>query len=808
LAGPVFFWELVRSSRRRWHWWARGLFVALLFILLQAEFRDATSRSSTRAMASAASSFYQSLSVCQLLSVIILSPIYAAASMAEEKTQRTLPFLLSSQLSDREIVLGKHWLACLRVWEVLFAGLPFAAVCLWLGGIPPEILFADFLVAAAAAWATCAMAVLAAVWVRRLVDVLLLLFALQTAWYCLPLIQFFFGTFGVIVLHIPEFVLQMNAFRAIRSGQSPGTIVWWDFYGIPIVGMTVWGAACCMLAQHSLRLAWHRSQASAGSAMASARRFQWLARRTARRPVSSNPVLWRELCCRRPSRVDRIAWILGCLLTTGVLGWLVLDWQNVSASSRAGGLAGMPPAAFMAAILSVFFYMGVVTLPYLAATGATAFSEERETNQLELLLGSDLDHAEIVRAKAVRLFSLLIVMMLFPVLVTAALRGMWYVSVSTFLLMAFQCFAAGAFAVSLGLTIGIVCAKTSQAVVTTLSILLALWLGLPLIGALAGSDEFMALWSPPVHWLLMVETDNRISSTDPRQMQLRGMSALVSVVYAIASVALYVCSLPKLDPWQRLERIVWSGCGACTLLAVALLTLESVYRPRRYDLPNLWIATLVVVVQLGMISVPYAAVAGMAALASVRESLPFARRPLAEHDWSNLLAATRRALALRLAIVLGCLATFGATLALIRGASVVGLLVALVTGASFLTFVMTLGLFLVIRSRRAIRATVVFSTVGLALGSLGLFAVSSGAVTGQYPGTWLAFAGPSAQSVFLLVWESEEFRTPSFGPLSPDLRSIALYCSVCYLSGSAVLYWRISHRAILASLVGNTANLA
>src|SRR5262245_15421739 len=79
---------------------------------------------SHRVMAQLGAEFYWGFSLCQLLAVLALSPIYAATSIAEEKQRQTLPFLLSSQLRDGEIVFSKIGLAMLRVSEVLLCGLP------------------------------------------------------------------------------------------------------------------------------------------------------------------------------------------------------------------------------------------------------------------------------------------------------------------------------------------------------------------------------------------------------------------------------------------------------------------------------------------------------------------------------------------------------------------------------------------------------------------------------------------------------------------------------------------------------------
>ncbi len=43
----------------------------------------------------------------QLMIILILVPAYLAPAIAQERERKTLDYLLVSELSDREIVLGK-----------------------------------------------------------------------------------------------------------------------------------------------------------------------------------------------------------------------------------------------------------------------------------------------------------------------------------------------------------------------------------------------------------------------------------------------------------------------------------------------------------------------------------------------------------------------------------------------------------------------------------------------------------------------------------------------------------------------------
>jgi ABC-type Na+ efflux pump permease subunit len=155
--GPLGSWELVRLARKGQSHRGRLLTVYLLliaFILTPVfwfEYVDPLEvflgRLRPLDIAEAAKfgrRFALVLFEAILLAVAAMAPGYAAAAIAEEKERRTLSLLLSSALSDREIVLGK---AVGRLGFVLVAALaclPVVALSALFGGITLPFLVAGW----------------------------------------------------------------------------------------------------------------------------------------------------------------------------------------------------------------------------------------------------------------------------------------------------------------------------------------------------------------------------------------------------------------------------------------------------------------------------------------------------------------------------------------------------------------------------------------------------------------------------------------------------------------------------------------
>ena len=137
LIGPLFSWELLRLARRGQDARARFILAAGLFVILTAFaliwFRGTTTpwnlffggAQTMRLNESAAfgEAFSLTFVLAQLGVLCLLTPAYAAGGIADEKERKTLIFLLASDLTAREIVLGKFLGRLVFLLGVTAAGL-------------------------------------------------------------------------------------------------------------------------------------------------------------------------------------------------------------------------------------------------------------------------------------------------------------------------------------------------------------------------------------------------------------------------------------------------------------------------------------------------------------------------------------------------------------------------------------------------------------------------------------------------------------------------------------------------------------
>jgi ABC-type Na+ efflux pump permease subunit len=158
--GPLVWWELARLARRGHA--ARSRVLVLYSLLLAvvgfafvwsywrnpAEpaslLRGAAGPMAPREMAEFAGTLALVLLETQLLFVAAVTPAYAAASVAEEKDRQTLPLLLTTALTDREIVWGKGVARAVFVLAAVAAGVPVLVLTLLLGGVDPGLLAAGY----------------------------------------------------------------------------------------------------------------------------------------------------------------------------------------------------------------------------------------------------------------------------------------------------------------------------------------------------------------------------------------------------------------------------------------------------------------------------------------------------------------------------------------------------------------------------------------------------------------------------------------------------------------------------------------
>lgn len=158
--GPLFFYDVVRGSRRSEVAAHRCLYAVLLFLIMLVSywwwFPDfdllnplrSFSLPNPQARAQFAGSFFAGLMALQFLVVLLLTPIYTAGAISEERERRSLEFLLVTELTDGEIVLGILGARLAKLMLLVLTGLPVVSLLPLLGGVAPSLVLTGYAVTA------------------------------------------------------------------------------------------------------------------------------------------------------------------------------------------------------------------------------------------------------------------------------------------------------------------------------------------------------------------------------------------------------------------------------------------------------------------------------------------------------------------------------------------------------------------------------------------------------------------------------------------------------------------------------------
>ena len=118
----------------------------------------------------------------QLAMVLLAAPAATAGAICVDKARGTLLHAFVTDLTDREIILGKLGARLAPVLALMAYGLPVLALGSFLGGIDLAAAIGAELVTAGVAILCCTLALLASVWARKPHQALLLAYTLVGLW--------------------------------------------------------------------------------------------------------------------------------------------------------------------------------------------------------------------------------------------------------------------------------------------------------------------------------------------------------------------------------------------------------------------------------------------------------------------------------------------------------------------------------------------------------------------------------------------------------------------------------------------------
>ncbi len=158
-ANPILLRVVGSGGKRRRDLFIRCAYLALLiFAVIFCLAGQNIGGASLSALARSSATVFQYLSYLQLGLVALLAPIFTAGAITQEKDSQTYDILLATPLTNGQIVLGSLLSRLFFIVALLISGIPIFSITQIFGGVAIHSIVVSFLIAAATAFVTGALA--------------------------------------------------------------------------------------------------------------------------------------------------------------------------------------------------------------------------------------------------------------------------------------------------------------------------------------------------------------------------------------------------------------------------------------------------------------------------------------------------------------------------------------------------------------------------------------------------------------------------------------------------------------------------
>jgi ABC-type transport system involved in multi-copper enzyme maturation permease subunit len=575
LFGPVLFYDLVRSARQSRTFLLRGTYAFALLVVLFLVYSDHINHDDlfgeahvdTQELTRFASGFFLTFLSVQFGAVFLLTPIFTATAIAEEKERKTLEYLLVSDLQNREIVLGKLASRLLAMLLLLVSGLPVLSFVQFLGGVDPNLVLAGFAATVMTMLSLGSLGIANSVYADRPRGAIFSTYVMAGGYLlasscCAPassvsgLGWISAGNIFVAYYHVTS--------SAGTAGGTTGAAVL-SVLTDCVIFHAVAAAVLSGLATLKLR-AWNResrpqSEHRVVVVPTGPRPGSSVIRITLRLPrIGKDSILWKELYAEPGYRLHPLARSL-LLFAGGVLG------AGAAVTYLCGlalSLSALDPGEFVTNWVRVVgTSIASVMVLAVAVRGSTSLASERDRQTLDSLLTTPLSSSALLRSKWLGA-------------ILSVRQGWWFLGAAwllgflagglhplSLLLLAASWWVFAAFAVGLGLWFSLHSRSTLRATVWTLVTLLVISAapvllcgntGLALLtdpspGGTTSAADLFAL-TPPGAMFALAFGWGKYYSFDPEVVGSLAVRIALACVcaYAVAAVALKYGVLARFGP--------------------------------------------------------------------------------------------------------------------------------------------------------------------------------------------------------------------------------------------------------------------
>ncbi len=456
LFGPVFAFESL-TIPRRWQLFAgRALFISALLVvmsLLWWPLDRLDEQVGLQQLAEIGQEFFRSLLYVQMAVVLLTAPAATVGAICVDKVRGTLFHVFTTDLTDREIVLGKLGPRLLSIISLIACSAPVLSIGGLLGGIPYEAIVALFLVSLGVAALGCSLGLLFSAWARKPSRALIAAYLVLGLWTLVApaYIDFDRSSPGSVSPEVLRFLRLTNPFLAPRALlDQPGRVSLLAplalMLGLSGLSAAIVGWVVCSLRKVVIRQADRRARPKKIGAPGK------LVMLLPAPPLDSNPILWREWHRKRRTLWVGRAWTVYAVLALLASGTAIFAYFD--------NPSGIGPDTLAGAINGLNVAIGLLLL-MISAT--TALAEERDRGSLDVVLTTPLPSRTILWGKWWGTFAMVPRMAILPIWVGAAL-AMVTGDLGAFLLMVGMILACSASVVSLGLLLATWVPRLSRAI--------------------------------------------------------------------------------------------------------------------------------------------------------------------------------------------------------------------------------------------------------------------------------------------------------------------------------------------------------
>lgn len=492
---PIVARVVSTGSRRRRHYWARLAYLVALVVvfLFGGGLLIGGGERSLADLAKQATQTFMVVSLMQLGLVCFVAPVFCAGAITQEKDANTYHVLLTTPLSNAQIVLGSLFSRLAFVAALLLSGLPIFCITMLYGGVTTHEIFESFALAACTAVLTGSIAILIS-FLRLGTRRTLFAFFIGIAVYLLGVGLVGLSSWGQLAQAPPavsdfaglplrmSWLAPVHPFLALLvvTGQTPAPdLAAVSHFARPVQWLLVYpayGYLLLSLLASTLMVVISLMFVRRGARQGEPTIAVWLQehlvprrirRRRQPRRVWRNPIAWREAMTRGSAGGRSVLRLV--LNAAGLVTGLAL---LIAYHSGAFGTGPAATAATRNWLVPLVWLEWAIALLVATSTAASTLTREKETQTMELLRVTPLTSRYIIAGMLQGLVRLALPMLAVPTLTVTLFAALDLLRPGTppvttpeaVLLLPVQVIAFTALAAMIGLHISLWSRKTVPAV--------------------------------------------------------------------------------------------------------------------------------------------------------------------------------------------------------------------------------------------------------------------------------------------------------------------------------------------------------